>query len=100
MDTNLNVVNNSERNRFEIELDNGAFAVLDYRLHKGNLALMHTEVPASHQGHGIAARLAHAALEHAKRENMKVMVVCEYVGVYLKRHPEYIELLDQSYKNG
>ncbi|MCA9910763.1 MAG: N-acetyltransferase, partial [Gammaproteobacteria bacterium] len=47
------------------------------------------EVPPAYEGQGIAARLAHAALEYAKEQGLKVNPVCPYVKAYLRKHPEY-----------
>jgi len=84
------VFNNSERKQFEIKV-NGETAVLQYRFHGGQIWLMHTEVPKNLEGRGIASSLAHYGLEWAKKNNMKAKVLCPFVAIYLKRHPEYNE---------
>jgi predicted GNAT family acetyltransferase len=35
------------------------------------------------------------ALEYAKGKSMRVIPMCSYVGAYIRRHPEYIELTKQ-----
>ncbi|WP_345257243.1 GNAT family N-acetyltransferase [Flaviaesturariibacter amylovorans] len=84
----MNIRNNTQNLRFEIELD-GELAVLEYRLHGGNIMLMHTGVPDALGGRGIAAALALHAFEYAKAEGMPVVVYCPYVKVWLERHPEW-----------
>jgi uncharacterized protein len=74
--------------RFQVALGD-ELALLEYGWLGNQLALMHTEVPAAHEGKGIAAALAKTAFEYAKTEGKKVVVYCPYVAVYLKRHPEY-----------
>lgn len=82
------IVNNKERSRYEIKLDNGEFAFLDYRFTDGNVVLLHTQVPKKYEGHGLAAALAKHSLEEARSQGNKVLVYCPYVTAYLKRHPD------------
>ncbi|HEY6976750.1 MAG TPA: GNAT family N-acetyltransferase [Chitinophagaceae bacterium] len=87
-----NIVNNKERSRFEVTL-NGEYAFVDYRWRKGDLAIMHTEVPKEYEGKGIAALMVKHVLEYAKKEHLKILVYCPYTAMYIKRHPEYNELV-------
>jgi predicted GNAT family acetyltransferase len=86
------VINNKEQMQFEVHTD-GETAVLQYRFHDDKIWLMHTEVPAKLEGKGIASVLAHFGLEWAKENNKKVKVICPFVALYLKRHPEYKEIV-------
>ena len=80
------------RDRYEIEID-GAVAVLEYRRRPGVITLLHTEVPAALRGHGLADRLARAALDAARADGLKVIPVCPFVKQFLERHPEYRPLV-------
>lgn len=93
----LPVTNNEKQMQFEIH-SNGELALLQYRFYKKDIALMHTEVPETLQNRGIASMLAHHAFEWAREHDKKVMVYCPFVAAYLKRHPEYNELIDKSYR--
>jgi predicted GNAT family acetyltransferase len=84
----LSVTNNINQQQFEVQAE-GELAVLQYRFQDKLLWLMHTEVPVKLEGHGIASLLAHDALEWAKANDIRVKVLCPFVAVYLKRHPEY-----------
>jgi uncharacterized protein len=88
----FHVSNNKEQQQFEVHED-GELAVLQYRFHENQIWLMHTEVPEKLEGKGIASALAHYGLEWAKENQIKVKVICPYVAVYLKRHPEYNEII-------
>jgi uncharacterized protein len=90
----LPVINNTNQQQFEVHAD-GELAVLQYRFHDKLLWLMHTDVPEKLEGKGIASTLAHTALEWAKENQIKVKVVCPFVAVYLKRHPEYNVIVQQ-----
>jgi uncharacterized protein len=91
------VTDNTENQRFEIKLGDEV-AYLEYRWYKKDLALMHTLVPEAHEGKGVAAALANYAMEYARTKKVLIMVYCPYVGIYLKRHPEYQSLVDPQYR--
>jgi len=57
------------------------------------LQLIHTEVPEALRGKGMASALAQSALEWAREHQVKVDVICPYVAAYLKKHPEYSDLV-------
>ena len=78
--------------RFEIE-QNGEIAFLEYALSVKVLELIHTEVPPSMRGRGVAAELAESALQWAREHQVKVDVICPLVAGYLQKHSEYSDLL-------
>jgi len=82
--------------RFETT-DEADTAYLEYRFYKGNLALMHTLVPESRKGQGLASALAEYAFRYASEHNKKVMVYCPFVAAYVKRHPEVKDQLNKDY---
>ena len=82
------ITNNEQNMRFELKLE-GQVAFLEYRYKKGNLALMHTEVPAVLEGKGLGSALAKYAFQFAKQNNLPVLDYCPFVSSFLKRHPEY-----------
>ncbi|MGE5116955.1 MAG: GNAT family N-acetyltransferase [Betaproteobacteria bacterium] len=90
--TPARVEHHPERSRFEATVD-GLVSVADYRLAGGVLRMTHTGVPSAQRGRGIAAQLVAAALEHARREGLKVDPLCSYVRRYMQRHPQTQDLL-------
>jgi predicted GNAT family acetyltransferase len=91
-----NIVNNEQRMHFEIKLEDD-IAYLEYRYYKNDIAFMHTHVPDSMEGKGVASALAAHAFAFAKKHNKAVMVYCPFVASYLKKHPELREQLDKQY---
>ena len=88
METPFAILNNDKQQQFQV-MESDDLAYLEYRwLHK-DLALMHTYVPESLAGKGLASALAQYAFEYAKENNLKVIVYCPFVAAYLKRHPVY-----------
>ena len=91
-DTSPTVTNNAAAGQFEIRTANGT-AVLSYR-HVGDaLDLVHTEVPASLEGHGYGSALVEAALAHARHEHLGIIPSCPFVKAYVERHPEAAALV-------
>ena len=86
------VVHNAERQRFEAIVE-GMLCRSDYRLSGGAMMLVHTEVPPSLQGRGIAAVLVRATLDYARERGYKVIPACSYVRTYMRRHPDTAPLL-------
>jgi hypothetical protein len=92
--TNQEVVLNEASHRFEMR-EGDDIAVLEYRLRgSDHLVLVHTGVPHRLEGKGVGALLARTALEYAREHQMRVVPLCSFVQVYLKRHPEYMDLVD------
>jgi len=73
-------------------------AKIDYAQSNGRLNLLHTEVPIEDQGQGIASDLAKAALDYARGENLQVVPTCPFVSTYIKRHPEYLEIVVPEFR--
>jgi predicted GNAT family acetyltransferase len=88
----LNVVHNVGAHRFEIEIDE-YLAVLEYEMRGDQMVFFHTEVPPDLEGQGIANRMARVALEYAREKSYSVVPACEFIRVYLRRHPEYKSLV-------
>jgi predicted GNAT family acetyltransferase len=78
--------------RFELDRD-AQIAFLEYAYDGHVLELIHTEVPESLRGSGLASELAHSALEWAREHGARVDVICPFVAQYLRGHPEYSNLL-------
>ncbi|HEY7112526.1 MAG TPA: GNAT family N-acetyltransferase [Thermoanaerobaculia bacterium] len=90
------IENHEAAHRFEARFPRGT-AFLKYHYDPaGRIHLDHTEVPVPLRHHGIAALLAEAALDFAKRRNLRVVPVCPYVIEYLDRHPERSLLVDRD----
>ncbi len=72
----------------------GQQAELLYSLKDGALVIEHTLVPEAIGGKGIAAALVKAALEHARGAGLRVVPDCSYAAEYVRRHPEYADLVE------
>jgi predicted GNAT family acetyltransferase len=88
----LNIVHRPEIGRFEAMVD-GLRCEADYQLEGRLMCMTHTGVPSQLEGRGIAAALVKEALAWARQQGYQVDPICSYVRVYIKRHPEWQDLL-------
>ena len=86
------VRDNKDRHRFELAVD-GHTAFSQYKLAPGTITFLHTEVPKELEGQGIGSRLAQGALELARANGLKVVAKCPFIAAYLRKHPEFQDLL-------
>lgn len=91
--------NNQQQHRFELDHE-GHTAILSYRQNKGSkrIYLVHTEVPTPIRNQGVGQRLIREVLEYIRETGLKVVPLCPLVVAYLKRHPDYFSLIDDSKK--
>ena len=89
--------NNTHQHRFELETD-GKFSIVEYEKEdEKTLALIHTEVDPSLEGHGIGSKLVEGVLQYIEQNELKIVPLCPFVTAYLKRHPEWNRVVSTSY---
>jgi uncharacterized protein len=93
------IVWREDKGRFQTP-DGEAF--LQYRLLDGRGApaaavmdLVHTYVPRSKRGQGLAARLCDAAFAHARARGMRVLPTCSYISVSITTRPMPLSALHE-----
>ena len=85
-----------ERKRYELTVDGELAGFLIYRAREGLIALIHTEVTGGYEGRGLGGRLARFALDRAREQGLAVLPFCPFVRSYIKRHPEYLDLVAEE----
>jgi predicted GNAT family acetyltransferase len=86
------VRDNKAQGRFELDV-NGGTAFANYRLTPRAVIITHTETPRALRGQGIASQLVEGALHLIRAEDRKVIAACGFVADYLRRHPEYQDMV-------
>lgn len=81
------VIDNSEKSRFEVSMD-GVLAELIYRRRADRLILVHTGVPEELGGRGVGGLLVRAAVARAAGEGLTVVPLCPFARSWLERHPD------------
>lgn len=93
--SDLNIQHDLQRGRFVATVD-GHDCVLEFKLSADRVAMTAVRVPDAVGGRGIAGQLTRHALDWARSEALKVDPVCPYVKTWIKRHPDYQDLLADS----
>jgi len=91
----VRVENNEEENRFEVKAG-GDVAYVEYDRDGDQIYFTHTEVPQAFEGKGIGKALATTALDFARSEKLEVIPRCPFVASYIRKHPEYLDLVPES----
>ncbi|XP_008219629.1 PREDICTED: acetyltransferase At1g77540 [Prunus mume] len=87
------IVWNEAKRRFESE-DQKAYIEYVLRENGKVMDLVHTFVPSSKRGLGLASHLCVAAFNHAKSNSISVIPTCSYVSdTFLPRNPSWNSVL-------
>lgn len=92
MTDDLQISHDTGARRFKTSVD-GHEAYVEYEREGGIVTITHTIVPSEIGGRGIAAQLVRATLEYIRGEGLKVVPQCSYAAAYLKKHPQYADLV-------
>ena len=92
------VTDNRHHNRFEMKVD-GKLSIVNYHsVDDETLALTNTEVDPSQEGQGVGSQLVQGVLEYVERNNLKIVPLCPFVAVYIKRHPDWNRVVSTAHK--
>ena len=83
---------NAAANRYEFDVDGGE-ALAFYRRADGVMTFTHTEVPAQLRGRGLGSQMMQAVLRDVRAQGLKVVPRCPFVADYIRRNPEFADLL-------
>ena len=92
------ILDNPEKQRFEVELGDGSRAIANYTLRHGKIIFTHTEVPPAHEGQGIGSALIRFALAAARERGLQVVPICPFFAAYIQKHEAEQDLLDPAYR--
>ena len=82
--------------RYVIEVDDEVVGFAEYHLRGGRHFFVHTEIDDEHAGRGLGTALVKGALDDVRAAGGVVVPLCPLVAAYIKRHPEYEEMVDQE----
>jgi uncharacterized protein len=90
----VTVEHRADERRYEQLVDGEPAGELVYR-DRGNgvVAFLHTEVDPDVRLRGLGSTLVAAALDDARARGLRVVPLCPFVDAYVRRHPEYGDLV-------
>jgi len=77
--------------RYEIVVDGEVAGFAEYRVRPDALAFTHTEVLV--EGRGLGTRLVKGVLDDVRASGGMIVPLCPFIAAYIKRHPEYEDLI-------
>jgi hypothetical protein len=92
------VADNPAASRYELHVGAELAGIVTYQLRKHDtvISLLHTEVEPAFQGAHLATHLARYSLDDARERGLAVLPFCPYIASWIKRHPEYADLVPQD----
>ncbi|HEV2781679.1 MAG TPA: GNAT family N-acetyltransferase [Actinophytocola sp.] len=99
MAVDIEVRDAREQHRYEAVSGDVVAGFIDYRDANGSRTLRHTEVSADFEGKGIGGALARAALDDIRARGLTVRPVCPFVARWLNRHPDYLDVVADAYRD-
>ncbi|GAA3079773.1 GNAT family N-acetyltransferase [Streptosporangium carneum] len=81
---------------YEAEVDGKHAGKLEFARRDGVIVYIHTEVDPEFEGKGVGGALARTALDAARAEGVRIVPRCPFVGGWIRRHPEYADLIKDS----
>lgn len=78
---------------YEAYLDGVRVGSLSFSRTGSTITALHTEVDPAAEGEGVGSALAKALLAEVASTGGTVVPECAFVAAYLKRHPEYADLV-------
>ena len=88
------VRNAPDRSRYEVFVDGDLAGFADYRVVDDVVLFTHAEVFPRYGGQGVATRMAQESLDDVRRDGTKsIRPLCGFYVDYLRKHPEYADLL-------
>jgi predicted GNAT family acetyltransferase len=91
--TDVSVIDNPDELRYELQLDGVLVAEIRYRLEPGVRVLVDVDVEPRREGRGLGSRLVKGALDDLRAQGLAVVPHALFVADFIKRHPEYSDLV-------
>lgn len=87
------VVDNPAELRYELRLGGDVVGQIRYATEPGVVVLVHTDVAEAIEGMGLGSFLVRGALDDLRARGLEIVPVCPFVSAYVRRHPEYADLV-------
>lgn len=86
------LIDNQEQKQYEFHVENHIVKI-EYIKAQTQIYLTHTEVPTALEGKGIGSAIVKQVLQDIKEKDLTLVPLCPFVAAYIKRHPEWRNLV-------
>jgi uncharacterized protein len=85
-----------EADRFTIGVEGRPVGFTEFADRDRQRVFIHTEVDDEFEGRGLATILVGEALDATRGAGLRVVAVCNVVAAYIDKHPEFIDVVDET----
>lgn len=96
VESDVEIFNDGDAHAYVVTVDGQRVGKAEYLIRDGRQVFFHTEVDEDRSGSGLASRLVRHALDDVRSRKGRIVPLCPYVSAYIRRHPEYEELVDHE----
>lgn len=83
--------------RYEARIDGALAGFSEFQLSDDLIVFTHTEVDEQFEGQGVASEIVSFALDDVRaRGTHRVVPRCPYVKAWIRRHPDYADLVQSA----
>lgn len=86
---------NREKHRYELVEGDEIAGFIVYQVRDGEYWLVHTELEEGYGESGVGSFLVRKTLDDLRSKGVAVVPTCPFVGGWIKRHPDYQDLVDE-----
>ena len=90
------VRNNADKSRYELFVDGRQVGFMTYSVVEDTVLTPHAEVDVEHGGRGHGTELVRGSLDLIRADGRYVEPLCPFVRSYIRRHPDYQDLVKGS----
>lgn len=90
------VEDNPALSRTELRVDGELVGWSKYGPAGDSVIVAHTEIDERREGEGLGSVLARGTLDGIRASGKTVIPVCPFTASFIRRHPEYVDLVDPS----
>lgn len=92
----IEVFDDADSSAYVISVDGERAGKAVYHMRGGRHFFVHTEIDDEYSGHGLGTTLVKSALDDVRQSGGAVVPLCPLFAAYIKRHPEYEDLVDHE----
>jgi hypothetical protein len=92
----LTVVHDADRQRYALRRGPDVLGSATYHWDQGRVVLDHTGIDPARREKGLGAILARGTLDDLRARGLRVIPQCPFMAAFIRRNPEYQDLVDEA----